>query len=256
MQVEDDVPPRYPVRHEEFLSVSATTLQHLEKEELECRICLNVLDTVRVTECLHRFCKDCIERHLRQLERQQHLCPLCNKEISTARSLRADTRMDVLIDLLFPQRERHVEDPAGPQTRVGMSRGAVEPMRCGSLARLFRCSTSPSVSLCLSLSRPHMGAVSLSSLSVCLCFQQLTIPTPTLNAHINTVSLPPPAAPQTETRSARRRTSTTRQCPTCVASSRLTLPRGSTLTHRWQQQQQHRPPRPPPRRGRGGDGRR
>lgn len=76
----------------------------LISKELECRICMGILREPLVTECMHRFCKKCINQHLRQYDRQTHLCPLCNKEIKTSRSLKPDGKIERIIELMYPNR--------------------------------------------------------------------------------------------------------------------------------------------------------
>ena len=76
----------------------------LVTRELECRICMGILREPLVTECMHRFCKKCIQQHLRQYDRKVHLCPLCNKEIKTARALKPDEKVNRLIQILHPNR--------------------------------------------------------------------------------------------------------------------------------------------------------
>ena len=75
---------------------------NLSTKQLECSICMGILRNPLVTDCMHRFCKKCIQQHLRQYDRKVHLCPLCNKEIKTARSLKPDTMMERLIHTILP----------------------------------------------------------------------------------------------------------------------------------------------------------
>ena len=77
-----------------------------ELQELTCRICFDLLENPQVTECMHRFCKKCINQHLRQFEKKQHMCPLCNKQIKTTRSVKPDLVVANLISALYPNRER------------------------------------------------------------------------------------------------------------------------------------------------------
>ena len=67
--------------------------------ELRCPICLRLMRDPVATECLHRFCKDCIEKCQRQAQKQ---CPSCRKPIATRRSLRPDPSMKRLIGKLYP----------------------------------------------------------------------------------------------------------------------------------------------------------
>ena len=92
-----DVPADAPV------DVDAATETQLDESmlhsELRCPICLMVMRDPVVTECLHRFCKDCIERCQRQVRRQ---CPSCRTPIATRRSLRPDHNIASLIKKVYP----------------------------------------------------------------------------------------------------------------------------------------------------------
>lgn len=67
--------------------------------ELRCPICLCVMRDPVATDCLHRFCKDCIERYHRQAQKR---CPSCRKPIATRRQLRPDANLAALISKLYP----------------------------------------------------------------------------------------------------------------------------------------------------------
>ena len=70
--------------------------------ELRCPICLRLMRDPMATECLHRFCKECIEKC--QRTSQKH-CPSCRKPIATRRSLRPDPNIALLIKKLYPDLE-------------------------------------------------------------------------------------------------------------------------------------------------------
>ena len=73
------------------------------KQELLCPICLDVMENVMVAKCLHRYCKDCIDKHLRQVD-QKRECPLCRIHLATNRSLRKDDAMDAIVNLLYARK--------------------------------------------------------------------------------------------------------------------------------------------------------
>mmetsp|Transcript_7942 Transcript_7942/g.20766 ORF Transcript_7942/g.20766 Transcript_7942/m.20766 type:complete len:386 (+) Transcript_7942:115-1272(+) len=75
--------------------------------ELRCPICLRLMRDPMATECLHRFCKDCIEKCQRQAQKQ---CPSCRKPIATRRSLRPDPNIKLLIKKLYPDLEAFEAD--------------------------------------------------------------------------------------------------------------------------------------------------
>jgi hypothetical protein len=67
--------------------------------DLRCPICLRLMREPVATECMHRFCKDCIEKCQRQGQKQ---CPSCRKLIVTRRALRPDPNIARLIARLYP----------------------------------------------------------------------------------------------------------------------------------------------------------
>eukprot|EP00521_Asterionellopsis_glacialis_P007349 CAMPEP_0195284470 /NCGR_PEP_ID=MMETSP0707-20130614/2654_1 /TAXON_ID=33640 /ORGANISM="Asterionellopsis glacialis, Strain CCMP134" /LENGTH=511 /DNA_ID=CAMNT_0040343819 /DNA_START=115 /DNA_END=1650 /DNA_ORIENTATION=- len=82
--------------------------------EFQCPICLGYMkQTSIVMECLHRFCRDCIQKCLRLGKKQ---CPSCRIHIPSRRSLRPDPKFDLLIqhicgdlDSLEQQEEKEIE---------------------------------------------------------------------------------------------------------------------------------------------------
>lgn len=75
-------------------------------DEMKCPICLEIIkDTMIVMECLHRFCKECIERSLRLVK---HECPSCRIHVPSKRSLRRDGNFDELISICFPDRNNAI----------------------------------------------------------------------------------------------------------------------------------------------------
>jgi hypothetical protein len=66
---------------------------------LSCPICLGLMRAATATECLHRFCSECIESAIR-LGRKE--CPTCRAPIATRRALRRDDNFDNLVRSLYP----------------------------------------------------------------------------------------------------------------------------------------------------------
>ncbi|KAA0172148.1 hypothetical protein FNF28_00151 [Cafeteria roenbergensis] len=83
-------------------------------DELRCPICRDVLKHTHVVmQCMHRFCRRCIERAVRA----SHCCPFCRESIPSRRSTRPDKAFDGLIGMLYPdldvyeaEEERRLED--------------------------------------------------------------------------------------------------------------------------------------------------
>ena len=79
------------------------------RDELICPICLDIMENVMVTKCLHRYCRDCINKHLRQVDVKRD-CPSCRINLNTNRSLRKDIAMDAVVNLFFANRTPRSED--------------------------------------------------------------------------------------------------------------------------------------------------
>ncbi|BBM98679.1 E3 ubiquitin-protein ligase RNF1/2 [Marchantia polymorpha subsp. ruderalis] len=77
-------------------------------EVMRCPICLGILRNTRtVMECLHRFCRECIDKAMR-LGRKE--CPTCRAHCASRRSLRDDPQFDALIAAMFPDIEQIREE--------------------------------------------------------------------------------------------------------------------------------------------------
>jgi E3 ubiquitin-protein ligase RNF1/2 len=72
--------------------------------ELCCPICLDLLTCTMTSECLHRFCSECITTALMRGNKE---CPTCRKKIISKRSLRPDPNFDFLISKIWPDRKQY-----------------------------------------------------------------------------------------------------------------------------------------------------
>ncbi|XP_020578571.1 putative E3 ubiquitin-protein ligase RING1b [Phalaenopsis equestris] len=69
-------------------------------KEVQCSICLGVIRKTRtVMECLHRFCRECIDKAMRLGNKE---CPTCRTHCPSRRWLRDDPNFDALIAALYP----------------------------------------------------------------------------------------------------------------------------------------------------------
>ncbi|KAH0458944.1 hypothetical protein IEQ34_011758 [Dendrobium chrysotoxum] len=76
-------------------------------KEVECPLCFEIIRKTRAfMECLHRFCKECIDKAMRLGKKE---CPVCRTRCATRRSLRDDPNFDALIAALFPDIDKHEE---------------------------------------------------------------------------------------------------------------------------------------------------
>jgi hypothetical protein len=66
--------------------------------DLTCAICMNIIcETMIISDCLHRFCSDCISQCLRLTKRE---CPSCRTAV-TRHHLVRDTEFDLIISKMY-----------------------------------------------------------------------------------------------------------------------------------------------------------
>ncbi|XP_058780033.1 putative E3 ubiquitin-protein ligase RING1a [Vicia villosa] len=78
------------------------------RKDVQCPICLGIIKKTRtVMECLHRFCRECIDKSMRLGNNE---CPACRTHCASRRSLRDDPNYDALIAMLYPNIEKYEEE--------------------------------------------------------------------------------------------------------------------------------------------------
>ncbi|KAK9284294.1 hypothetical protein L1049_023465 [Liquidambar formosana] len=78
------------------------------RKDVQCPICLGIIKKTRtVMECLHRFCRDCIDKSMRLGNNE---CPACRTHCASRRSLRDDPNYDTLIAALYPDIDKYEEE--------------------------------------------------------------------------------------------------------------------------------------------------
>ncbi|CAM6033792.1 unnamed protein product [Sphagnum compactum] len=81
---------------EKYMSVCLPDI----RKEMQCPICLGIIRKTRtVMECLHRFCRECIDKSMRLGNNE---CPACRAHCASRRSLRDDPKFDNLVAALYP----------------------------------------------------------------------------------------------------------------------------------------------------------
>lgn len=89
---------------DEFITVRLSEI----RKEVQCPICLGIIRKTRtVMECLHRFCRECIDKSMRMGNNE---CPACRTHCASRRSLRDDPNYDALISLLYPDIDKYEEE--------------------------------------------------------------------------------------------------------------------------------------------------
>ncbi|KAK9064256.1 hypothetical protein SSX86_015636 [Deinandra increscens subsp. villosa] len=98
---EDESPSSSCSDEDEFVYVKLAEV----RKDVQCPICLGVIrKTRKVMECLHRFCRECIDKSMRMGNNE---CPACRAHCASRRSLRDDPNFDALIALLYPDIDKH-----------------------------------------------------------------------------------------------------------------------------------------------------
>ncbi|KAM5588176.1 putative E3 ubiquitin-protein ligase RING1a [Rosa sericea] len=78
------------------------------RKEVQCPICLGIIRKTRtVMECLHRFCRECIDKSMRLGNNE---CPACRTHCASRRSLRDDPKYDALIAAIYPDIDKYEEE--------------------------------------------------------------------------------------------------------------------------------------------------
>ncbi|KAL0321257.1 UNVERIFIED_CONTAM: putative E3 ubiquitin-protein ligase RING1a [Sesamum radiatum] len=89
---------------DEFIVVKLAEI----RKEVQCPICLGIIRKTRtVMECLHRFCRECIDKSMRLGNNE---CPACRTHCASRRSLRDDPNYDALIAALYPDIDKYEEE--------------------------------------------------------------------------------------------------------------------------------------------------
>ncbi|WOG85141.1 hypothetical protein DCAR_0104328 [Daucus carota subsp. sativus] len=93
-----------PGDEEEYIIVHLPDI----RKDVQCPICLGIIRKTRtIMDCLHRFCKKCIDKSFRL---GNHECPSCRRHCASRRSLRDDPKYDELISALYPDIEKYEEE--------------------------------------------------------------------------------------------------------------------------------------------------
>ncbi|KAL2467276.1 putative E3 ubiquitin-protein ligase RING1a [Abeliophyllum distichum] len=89
---------------DEYITVKLAEI----RKEVQCPICLGIIRKTRtVMECVHRFCRECIDKSMRLGNNE---CPACRTHCASRRSLRDDPNYDALIAALYPDIDKYEEE--------------------------------------------------------------------------------------------------------------------------------------------------
>lgn len=111
LHADDEVLTEYDLAREPVYviddDVPMTLRLKILNQELSCAICLSIIrDTRVVTECMHRFCNECITKCLRTGKKE---CPTCRSKCASHRRLRPDKKYDEIIRQFYPDVEAYEE---------------------------------------------------------------------------------------------------------------------------------------------------
>jgi len=106
---------------------------------LSCPICLSIMRAPTATECLHRFCSECIETSIRIGKKE---CPSCRFPIATRRALRRDLNFEALMLTLFPGGVEDEDDEDDIMNNLALYRHV--PLRPGGQPETSGRAPSPS----------------------------------------------------------------------------------------------------------------
>ncbi|XP_022943604.1 putative E3 ubiquitin-protein ligase RING1b isoform X1 [Cucurbita moschata] len=96
--------PEYFLLNPSFIFVELSGI----RKDVQCPICLGIIKKTRtVMECLHRFCRECIDKSMRLGNNE---CPACRTHCASRRSLRDDPNYDALIAALYPDIDKYEEE--------------------------------------------------------------------------------------------------------------------------------------------------
>ncbi|RZC65335.1 hypothetical protein C5167_009023 [Papaver somniferum] len=88
---------------ETYLYFQSIDYSYIEAVSLQPGI---IRKTRTVMECLHRFCRECIDKSIRLGNNE---CPACRTHCASRRSLRDDPNYDILIATLYPDIDEYEE---------------------------------------------------------------------------------------------------------------------------------------------------
>jgi len=90
--------------NKEYITVCRSDI----RKEMQCPICLGIIRKTRtVMECLHRFCRECIDKSMRLGNNE---CPACRTHCASRRSLRDDPNFDALVAAIYPDLDKYEEE--------------------------------------------------------------------------------------------------------------------------------------------------
>ncbi|VFQ78480.1 unnamed protein product [Cuscuta campestris] len=101
---DESSPSSSDAEKDEFITLRLSEI----RKEVQCPICLGIIRKTRtVMECLHRFCRECIDKSMRMGNNE---CPACRTHCASRRSLRDDPNYDALIAILYPDIDKYEEE--------------------------------------------------------------------------------------------------------------------------------------------------
>nr|KYP39529.1 E3 ubiquitin-protein ligase RING2 [Cajanus cajan] len=93
------------MQHHKHFLFAFLIINSYSKKLSDFIICIGVIRKTRtVMECLHRFCRQCIDKAIRTGKNE---CPTCRAHCASRRSLRDDPNYDALISAIYPDIDKY-----------------------------------------------------------------------------------------------------------------------------------------------------
>ena len=87
---------------------TSSQIERILNEILHCNICNDIYqEPVNIKNCLHKFCKKCIEDYNRKIKKE---CAICRHPVETRRLMKEDLKLKQIINCLIPDIEKFREE--------------------------------------------------------------------------------------------------------------------------------------------------
>ena len=90
------------------IKFTSSQIERILNEILHCNICNDIYqEPVNIKNCLHKFCKKCIEDYNRKIKKE---CAICRHPVETRRLMKEDLKLKQIINCLIPDIEKFREE--------------------------------------------------------------------------------------------------------------------------------------------------
>ena len=90
------------------IKFTSSQIERILNEILHCNICNDIYqEPVNIKNCLHKFCKKCIEDYNRKIKKE---CAICRHPVETRRLMKEDLKLKQIINCLIPDIDKFREE--------------------------------------------------------------------------------------------------------------------------------------------------